>query len=104
MSFGLLVKYICVSVCTDTPVSLGGTGLLAYSFSFFEVMKNKDTLMISMPNTLFCFPSISIKATEAQQPGAAARGNSGGAGKSLHCHGVHGKGLFNSCMNFSVFV
>lgn len=44
---------------------------------------------------LLCFPSVSIKTTEAQQPGAVARGNCRGAGQSLHCHGVHGEGLFN---------
>lgn len=33
-----------------------------------------------------------VQATEAQQPGAVARGNCGGEGQSLHRHRVHGEG------------
>lgn len=37
-------------------------------------------------------PSVSVfrQATEAQQPGAVARGNRGGEGQSLHRHRIHG--------------
>lgn len=45
-----------------------------------------------MLTAYFFFPSVSVfrQATEAQQPGAVARGNRGGEGQSLHRHRIHG--------------
>ena len=49
-------------------------------------------LLSLVPPLTFDLGVLPPQTTEAQQPGAVARGDRGGAGESLHRHGVHGQG------------